>query len=686
MKIKKVKIEGLDCANCAKVLEGEINKIPCVHSARVEFVKAQIVFESEEPEKALVEIVKVAKAVEPDAKIIGGEKKRKFNIKLFLDFLFLFVGVSLGAIALTVKLPTWAFWTLFVLSVLALGYKTYYKALRLILRGKINENLLITLSVIGAAALGEYMEAVMVVALYSFGKILEGMAVNRSRKSIAALTTLKPDFAVVLADDGSEKEVDPKDVEEGAIILVRAGERVPIDGVVVSGNANLDMQSLTGESVPQFVKEGENILSGAICLDGVLKIRTTGRFENSTLKRIMDLIENAADKKSKTETVISKITKWYTLGVIIVALAVFGIVWVATGNVNDAVYRGLIFLVVSCPCAFAISVPLTYFSGLGNASKKGVLIKGSSYLDALAKMNIVAFDKTGTLTSGNFVVKRVEVLRKDLSEDDVIALAAAGEQYSLHPLAKAIVAKCQGVLEKAENVKEIAGKGVEFELAGKKFFVGRRDLSLAGTIVEVYQQEEIIGRIYLEDEVKSSSVSACRQLGSLGVKTVMLSGDNDGVASEVAQKVGVDEWHAQLMPQDKFAWIDEAKKEKKNFVGYVGDGLNDAPSLMRADVGISMGIKGSEASIEAADVVLVDDNPEKVPLAMRLSKFTRKIVWENILFAAGVKLIFLTLGAVGVTGMLSAVIADVGVTLLAILNSLRALKYKGEKKKKQSMV
>ena len=391
----------------------------------------------------------------------------------------------------------------------------------------------------------------------------------------------------------------------------------------------------------------------------------------------MNLIENAENKKSKTETFISKITRWYTLGVFILSVLVWGIVWAVTKDFNTALYRGLIFLVVSCPCAFAISVPLSYFSGIGNASKKGILIKGSNYLDACAKLDIVAFDKTGTLTTGQFNIEKVESFKDNLTEEDIIYLASLGEQNSLHPLAKSILAKNKKELVEVDNVKEIAGEGVYFTFYGKTYFIGRKGKEGKNTSVEVYENEVLIGKIYLSDTIKESSRVACEELNSMGIKTVLLSGDNKEIVESVGNSLGIQECKYSLLPQDKYNWIEENKKGKT--LAYVGDGINDAPSLMLADVGISMGINGSPASIEASDIVLVDDNPNKVPMAVKLSKYTRKIVWENIIFSAGIKFTFLLLGAIGITGMLPAVLADVGVTVLAVLNSMRALRYTPKK-------
>lgn len=674
---KTVKIEGLDCPNCARTLEGELNKLESVQRCNIDFLHSKLSFESKDA-NALNDIKKLTKEIEPAAKIYEEKVKIKIVDKKFvLDLVFLALGIVFGLVTLLVNMPTWAFWTMFVISALLLGYKTYLKAIKLLFKGVVNENMLITLSVIGASAIGEHMEALMVIALYSIGKILESLAVNKSKKSIEELTNLQPEFANLLVN-GKEEKVSPDSVEVGSAIIVRAGEKVPLDGIVLEGSSMLDTQSLTGESLPFTIKEGEEILSGSIVLDGVLVIKTTKSCTESTVSKIMNLIENAESKKSKTETFISKITRWYTLGVFVLSVLVWGIVWAVTGDFNTALYRGLIFLVVSCPCAFAISVPLAYFSGIGNASRKGILIKGSNYLDACAKLDVVAFDKTGTLTTGEFKIDRVESYN-NLTEEEIIYLASLGEQNSLHPLAKSILAQNTRELEKVENIKEVAGEGVYYSYMGKNYFIGRKNREGKNTCVEVYENDELIGKIYLSDSIKDTSILAIQELKDMNIKTVLLSGDNKEIVEHTSEKLGIDEYKYSLLPQDKYRWIEENKVNSS--IAYVGDGINDAPSLMLADVGISMGINGSPASVEASDIVLVDDNPNKVPMAIKLSRYTRKIVWEDIILSAGVKFTFLLLGALGITGMLSAVFADVGVTVLAILNSMRALKHTPKNKK-----
>lgn len=677
-----VKIQGLDCANCAKFLEGEINKIQGVENAKIEFVKQKLEFESEDIDKGLQDIVSLTKKVEPDAKIIfkqnNDKKASKLNKNLIFNIILLIWGISIGCCALFIKLPIWAFWILFVASALCLGYKTYYKAITQLFRGVVNENMLLTLSVVGASVIGEYMEGLMVIALYSIGKIFEGLAVDNSRKSIEKLVEFQPEYAVVVRD-GENIKLNPSEVSVGEILIIKPGEKVALDGVIVEGSSSINTQSLTGESLPVSLKEGDEILSGSIVIDGILKVKVTKAYSESTVSKIMNLIENASANKSKTETTISKLTKWYTLGVVILAVAVWGIVWAITKNFDTALYRGLIFLVVSCPCAFAISVPLSYFSGLGNASRNGILIKGSNYLDLLTKLNVVAFDKTGTLTTGEFVIEKIVVKDEKRSEQEVLYLAGLGEQYSLHPLAKSIVKECKA-LQEVDFIGEKAGEGVEYNYNKKKYFVGSKNKELKNTAVEVYEDDQLIGEIYLKDCIKDTSKQTCEELKELGISTILLSGDKEESVKATAGEIGIDEAYSKLLPQNKYEYLKKLKQGKQ-IIGYVGDGINDAPSLMLADIGISMGINGSPASIEASNVVLVDDNPAKVAKAIKISKFTKSIVWQNIILSALVKLVFLILGAVGVTGMSWAVFADVGVTLLAILNSMRALRFNPKKKK-----
>ena len=673
----KLKFEGLDCPNCANKLEKQINKLSSVKNAKINFLKSYLEFESNDTESAILEIKALTKSMYPDVTYFTTEKPKK-DTALYSSLITLSLGIVIGLVALLVEMPTWLYWILFISSALLMGYKIYYKAISLLLKGSVNENLLVTISIIGATAVGEHFDGLMVVALYSIGKILENLALTKSRKSIEELTNLKPEYANILTEDG-EKRIEPNQVNIGDIVIVRPGERVCIDGIVIDGNSSIDVQSLTGESLPVQVNKDAEILSGSIVLDGILKIKATHKYSESTVSRIMDLIENAQEKKSKTETFISKMTKWYTLGVMALSVVVWALIWAITKNFNTAIYRGMIFLVVSCPCAFAISVPLSYFSGIGNASSKGILIKGSNYLDVCAKLNTIAFDKTGTLTTGEFEVVDIKSLDEKYDKDDILYIASLCEQHSNHPLAKSIVKHNKKTLETIENMKEVAGEGIYFEHGNHKYFVGRKNKNLQGTMVEVFCNDKKIGEIELADTIKPSSKSTCAKLKALGIKTVILSGDSDAVVSKVADEIKIDEAHSNLLPQQKFEYLENLKQNKDIRLGYVGDGLNDAPALSLADVGFSMGIKGSPASIESSNIVLATDNPEKIISAIKISKFTKKIVIQNITLSAIIKVLFLTLGSFGITGMLSAVIADVGVTLVAILNSLRALKYNPNK-------
>lgn len=576
------------------------------------------------------------------------------------------------------KLPLWAEISLISISALCLGYSTYITAIKMLFRLNINENLLVTISVVGALLIGERVEGLMVVALYTLGKLLEAKAVNKSRRAIKELMDISPDYAIVIRD-GVEMKVLPKLVKKDETIIVRAGEKVALDGKVVKGACNVNTQSLTGEAEPLYISAGQDVMSGIVVLDGVLEIRVTKEHSESTTTKIINLIEKASENKSKTETFISKFSKYYTMMVIVSAIVCGVITGIVLGDWATAVYRGLIFLVVSCPCAFAISVPLSYFSGIGYASKKGILIKGSNHLDACAKAKLIAFDKTGTLTTGQFKLTRVEIFEDAYSKEELIEIMATGEQNSIHPLAKSVLALVDiNKLQKPEKHKEIAGVGIEFEIDGTEYFVGKDQQTTNETKVVVKKGNITLGAIYFEDEIKSSALEIVGKLDKLGVKTALISGDRANVVSKVAKSLNLGSVHAEMMPVDKYRWIEQEKLKmgKNESLLYVGDGINDAPSLALADVGISMGINGSDASIEASDVVLVDDDPSKTAELVKISRRTKKIVVENIIFAGTVKVACLVLGALGIANMLVAVFADVGVTLLAILNSLRALKEK----------
>ena len=674
---KEYNITGLDCGHCALTLEKYLQKVDGVISASINFSTSKLYLEIEDDKvlSTIKNINKTIKQVNPDVKISQSHDHSFDSTVSQLDIILYCVGLVLGLIILFVKpIPTWLYFTMLITSLLLMGYKTYFKAIFQSIHLKLDENTLVTISIIGACALNESMEGLMVIALYTLGKMLESRAVNYSRKSISALINTQPEYAIILKDEREEK-VKPEQVEVGDIIVVKPGEKIPVDGVIIDGNCNIDKRHLTGESIPVNVSVDDSVPSGSIVLDGVLKIKATSKYTDSTVSKILNLVSNATNKKSKTETFISRFSSYYTLGVIILSFVVWGITWAVLGNINTAIYRGLIFLVVSCPCAFAISVPLSYFSGIGRCSKQGILIKGSNYLDTCASIDEILLDKTGTLTTGEFEVVKVETAQ-GTKESELFEIVVAGEQNSLHPIAKAICgfygknSKCV-----AKNYHEVAGKGIEFEIKRNKYFVGRSLNSKGYTQVDVLKSDKLIGSIYLQDKIKSSSYVMVENLKKLNVSSMMLTGDNMSIAKKVCQDIGIDSYHAELMPQDKFNIL-EKEKSKGKTVAFVGDGINDAPALTLSDVGISMGIMGSQATIESSDVVIADDNLKRIPDLIKISKRTKKIVLENIIFAGVTKLTFLILGALGITGMLLAVFADVGVTLLAILNSLRVLTYK----------
>lgn len=668
---KEYNIVGLDCGHCALTLEKYLEKVNGVKSCNVNFTTSKLFLEIEDNNaKGIIkEIFKTAKTVNPSVKITENvEDRAEIN---YIDIILYCIGIILGLIVIFLPLKPLLYWIVLVSSALCMGYKTYYKAVWQLGHLKLNENTLVTLSVIGAIAVGEQMEGLMVIALYTIGKMLESKAVRYSRKSISSLISSQPEYAVIVRN-GEEVKVKPEVVAIGDKILVKPGEKVALDGMIVDGNATVDKRHLTGESNAVSVAVGEFIESGSIVLDSPITIEVTNVYKDSTVSKILGLVSDASTKKSKTETIISKFASWYTVGVLVAAVITFGVTWLVLGDISTAVYRGLIFLVVSCPCAFAISVPLSYFSGIGRCSRDGILVKGSNYLDAAAKLNYMVFDKTGTLTTGDFVVKECKV-NKNIDSDEFIRAVASGEKQSLHPIAKAIVNYYgKDEFDTVTDYKEIAGKGIQFNIGDKVYEIGRSPSKKGYTAVEVRCNRKKLGTIILVDEIKSGNGDVIYGLKSQGIQTMMLTGDKSSVAKIVAKKIGLDEYKAEMLPEDKFKILQDLK-DSGNKVGFVGDGINDAPALTLADVGISMGIMGSDATIESSDVVIADDNISKIPKFINIAKYTKKIVLQNIIFSAITKLTFLVLGAVGITGMLLAVFADVGVTLLAILNSLRVI-------------
>lgn len=600
------------------------------------------------------------------------------------------ISAILFAIALFVKMNQTLQLILMLVAYILLGKDTVLKAVKNVEKGDFfDENFLMTIATLGAIIIGEYPEAVAVMLFYEIGELFQSYAINKSRKSIADMMDIKPEYANVIRDNKSQK-VDPDEVKIDEIIEIKPGERVPLDAIIVKGKTTLDTSALTGESVPVEVREGATILSGCININALILAKVTKEYFDSTVNKVLDLVENAASKKSTSERLITRFAKIYTPIVIglAVLLAIFPPIISGEYNFRVWIFRALSFLVVSCPCAFVISIPLSFFSGIGAASRAGVLIKGGNYLEALSKVDTVVLDKTGTLTKGVFNVQKVIVIDKNIKEDEFISLVTMAESGSNHPISKSIQKYYNREIDtnSINSIKEISGKGIEAVINNKKILIGNEKLidvpndiivNDIGTILYVEIENKFTGYIVISDEIKKDAKKAIKDLKDIGIKkSVMLTGDVEKVAKKVGEELGLDEIYSNLLPQDKVSKFEEIIKNKnsKGNVVFVGDGINDAPVLARADVGIAMGAMGSDAAIEAADVVIMTDEPSKIVTAIKSSKKTMKIAMQNIILAFGVKAIALILSALGIADMWMAVFADTGVTILAVLNSFRALK------------
>lgn len=603
------------------------------------------------------------------------------------------IGAAVLATAVLLSLNNeWLQIALFIISYIIVGGDVVKRAVKNIFKGQVfDENFLMSIATIGAFFIGEYPEGVAVMLFYQVGELFQSYAVGKSRKSIASLMDIRPDYANVKKGDELVK-VDPDEVQIGDIIVIKAGEKIPLDGKVIEGSSMIDTSALTGESVPREVEVGSDILSGCININGVITAEVTMEFGESTVSKILDLVENASSKKSNSEQFITKFARYYTPVVVIIAvfLAIIPPLVIDGATFSDWIYRALAFLVVSCPCALVISIPLSFFGGIGGASKKGVLVKGSNYLEALAETEIVVFDKTGTLTKGVFNVQ--EIHPEGVSKEELLELTAHAESYSNHPISLSLKRAYSKEIDngRISDVEEISGHGVIATVDGKKVMAGNIKLmkmmdipyfkgELIGTIVHVAVNNKYIGYIVIADEVKEDSAQAIKELKAANIKqTVMLTGDNKSIGSKVAKELGLDKVYTELLPADKVEKLEElfSQKSKKGKLAFVGDGINDAPVLARADIGIAMGGLGSDAAIEAADVVIMTDEPSKIATAMKISKKTLKIAHQNIVFAIGIKIIVLILSAFGITTMWAAIFADVGVTIIAVLNAFRALNVK----------
>ena len=681
-------LKDLDCAACANEIQEKLAKNPGLHNVNINFAKLKLTYETDTV--SVEEVRKAVKEQEPEVEMISNEKMKeienKNESKMGAQIARLLIGIIIASIGLYAKLPDAVSTIFIILGYVILLYRTAKNAFKMLFASKkINENFLITISCVGAYLVGEHMEGLMVIILYEIGKILEEKSISKSRKSIKDLMDIKPEYAN-LKTENDIKQVSPEEVKIGDIILVKEGEKVPLDGIVTKGTADLNTASLTGESKLAQVSENKNVLSGSIVVDGMIEVKVTEEYKNSTVSRILDLVENATDKKAKTETFVNKASSIYTP--IVIGLAAVVAIFLPlfteipyTGN-NGSIYRALIFLVISCPCSIAISVPLSYFSGIGKSSKEGILIKGSDYIDAIKDIKEIVFDKTGTLTKGEFEITKIDTF-ENYSEQEVLKYAAMGEKYSNHPIAKSIMKANKEEIAEVQDFKEIAGKGLSYQyneekvLVGNSVLVDANDTNEEGaTKIYVKINDKLAGIIYLGDTVKDGVIETIKELKALGIKTNMFTGDNKQIAEKTGKEIGIENIKSEMLPQDKYNAFEEIinKKDEKAKVAFVGDGINDSPVLARADVGISMGGVGSESAIEASDVVIMTDNVSKILDAIKISKKTCGIIRQNLVFAITVKVLILFFSTIGISGMWQAVFADVGVTILTIFNTLRILK------------
>lgn len=704
MKSYKYTLEGLDCAACAKKVEDEIANTEGYEEVVVNFSTLKLTFKTDKP-RPKKEITKLVQKLEPDVEVLeDGEENHDKEEHNGNDIARIIVGIAIYLIAIIGKFNAIVTSVLTIIAFVILLYKTAKKGFKQLFKNKVlDENMLIVVSAIGAYLVGKNSEGLMVITLYEIGKILESKAVNKTRKSISDLMNIKPEYANL--KQGEEwKQVTPDEVKIGDVILVKTGEKIPLDGIVIKGNAQIDNSALTGESKLIEVAENSKVLSGSINTNGLIEVKVEQTYENSTVSQILNLVENATDKKAKTETFVSKAAKIYTPVVMGLALlvAIFMPLIISGVTYKESIYKALIFLVISCPCSIAISVPLSYFSGIGKASKKGILIKGSDYLDGIKDIKEIIFDKTGTITTGKFAVSEISAIDANYTEQDILKYFAMGEKNSNHPIAKSILNKYEEIfskkdgkdfeknkeeqtnlkIENVENFEEVSGKGIQYQYEGKTIKIGNTEFTNAekentvGTVLYLNIDGTVVGKIVLIDEIKPSTKETMEKLHKLGINTKMFTGDKKEIAEKIAKEVGIKAVKSEMLPQDKYNELDTiiAKRDENKKVAFVGDGINDSPVLARADVGISMGGIGSSSAIEASDVVIMTDELSKIVDAIEVSKKTNKIIKQNLIFSIGVKILTLALSLLGVADMWQAVFADVGVTLITIFNTLRILK------------
>ena len=671
MKKYKYNINNLDCANCAREVEESLNNNELFKNVVVNFSTSKLSYESEH-EFTIKELNDLIQKVEPDASVSSEaiEVKKEYHLSILV------IAVLICLLGYFLNIPSIYKTILYVISYTLLLYRTFINAIKLLIKSKtINENFLITISCVGAFLIGDVMEGMMVIVLYMIGKILEEKAINNSRKSIKDLLDIKEPFANK-KENKTITKVAVEDINVNDILVVKKGEKIPVDGIIIKGETLLDTSMLTGEAELVEKNINDQVLSGCINMGDAIEIKATSIFLNSTVAKILDLLESATDKKTKTETIVSKFSKVYTPIIMVLAILLVIILPIFNVPLIDSIYRGLTFLVISCPCAIAISVPLSYFTGIGVASSNGILIKGSNYLDALSFAKNIIFDKTGTLTNGTFNVTKIDILDKSYSKEEVINILVKGESYSNHPIAKSILKLTDEKIDNKDikNYKEIDGKGITFELDGKKISIGNKNLCDCDedAILHLNIDSKHVASITINDGIKESAKETIDELKKLNIKTYMFTGDKKDIALNIGKKLDIDEIKYEMLPTDKFEQFE--KIANSGITIFVGDGINDAPVLKRADIGISMGNVGTDSAIEASDIVLMNDDLDKILKVINISKITKHIIKQNLFFAILVKVVILLLSVFGLANMWLAVFADTGVTLLTILNTLRIMK------------
>ena len=678
LKKYKYRLNNLDCANCANKIEERLKKENNLSDVVVNFSSLTLSFMSNDDIK-IEDISNIVTKIEPEVVVTKIDEEVKETKKNY-NLIRLIIGVIIALLGLYVNFNNEIINKILIIaSYVILLYRTFKVAFKMLIKSHtINENALITISAIGAYFVDKQMEGLMVIILYEIGKILEEKAVNNSRNSIKDLMNIKQDFANKVVGDKTEV-INVEDVKINDILIIKKGEKIPVDGIVIEGETKLNLFSLTGESDLVNKKENDEVLSGSINEEKVIKIKATKLFNDSTVSKILSLIEDATDKKSKTETFVAKMAKYYTPIVLIISVITFICFILFTDlTTYESIYRALVFLVISCPCAIAISVPLSYFTGIGVSSKNGILVKGSNYLDLLSRVNKIVFDKTGTLTSGAFKVTSFNLLDSSYSEDYILKLYALGENLSNHPIAKSIMNYVNiDVNEKVKNHKEIEGLGVSYTYDDKKIKIGNNkmfDIKDDGSLnIYLSIDDKIVSSLTINDGIKEGVENTLKELSKKGIETYMFTGDSKENAFSISEKLNIDKVYYELLPTEKYEKLEELLNDK-DVVAFIGDGINDAPSLKRADIGISMGSIGSSSAIEASDIVIMDDDISKINKAISISNKVKKIIKENLVFSIGVKILILVLSAIGIANMWQAVFADVGVTIISILNTLRIMK------------